>query len=606
MDMDIDESILSSFKAIGMIDQNDFLKMHNISKETGISAAVLAVEWDIYANEKKLNDPQSFCEHIGKFRTVVKKKATQLKKSSASAAAAQPAASKSSAKSATATTATTKSTTAATTTVSSTTKPTAASVVSQTKTTNDFEFDFGDDNNDTSNNNNDVDLSDFDLKGIPSLLPVKKSVINFNYAARKESSKIVSTYNKELVIDMRSMAPSINLRVIDDIQQSLNSMKYMSDTIVNRSNQLVLDSTQSLKSMVFVDTDGKELIDSKPTATTTTTTATSTSSNSLETVRIAGRVWPCDNGLLSNRFQLLGHTQKGIDSFKFQKETALFSGQLVTVEGENIPGSNFGCSSVYYPKQLDFYKSESLENQEKSVHIMFASGPFSLHHCFDYTPLDDFLKLVEKNQANLVILFGPFIDEGHDMAQFQNDESLLDTLFAKLGALSATQFIVVPSIHDINSEYIFPQPPLPSSRKYNNVQFVSNPSTLLVNNSFTIGLNNTDIVGDIQRKTSRFNLNNKDICKMIIQQQNYYPLHPSEIPIEMANWNLMKFPGFTPNLMLFGSKTHFTENVNDVLCISSGSLVRFNTFSDEQNVIEQSYNNNAPDECLIMISIILS
>ncbi|GAM21952.1 hypothetical protein SAMD00019534_051270 [Acytostelium subglobosum LB1] len=553
----IDQEIVSKFKQIGIVNRDDLSKFDRITKEFGLTPDAIFNEWQQYAVKKMINE--DFGKHIDPFRILIKKQAVAMKRAlqenEKQAQLQQQAKSQK-------TTATSRPKT--TTTTTSTTTAAARPKASVSNADLDFDFDMDDSTNNNNNNNknngDDFDF-DFDLPDAAKSLLHLNGAKHFNYESRQNIGQ-----STQLYCAGGFKAPASDSGSNDTTNTSITVLGkgttskdvYMSDTLHGRTKQLAESVTQ------YHDKFSKVL-------------GVETNTDSEELIRAVGRVWIDRSSLaLHKRFHLLGNTLRGVDSFSINTPVNIFTGQVIMVEGKNIPGSNFLCSNIYYPNQLPFHVPE----QDSSARILFASGPFSLFRANDYSPFNDLLQVIQNKKYNIVILFGPFVQQANlDINKLDKTfDQVFEELINMLAEITDTTFIVVPSVSDLCHDYVYPQSPFRlESKRYKNIKFVSNPSTLLINNSITIGLDNSGIVEHLQYVLSDKKKSNKvdaeSICRMIIQQQNYYPLHPAEVPLEMSRLPTLSFPGITPDILLFANADNFAKSVDNVLCVSAGQMV---------------------------------
>ncbi|KAK5584878.1 hypothetical protein RB653_006496 [Dictyostelium firmibasis] len=307
-------------------------------------------------------------------------------------------------------------------------------------------------------------------------------------------------------------------------------------------------------------------------------------------VRSVGRVWMYDQEtMLSKRFYLLGNERdsssgSGNSSTSiFSLETniddfSMFSGQVVMAESKKIAGSHFYYTNkLYYPNPLPFF---SPRKECGDINVMVASGPFDLQKSIpDYTPLDDLCNAVSNKKPHILLLMGPFIDDSnlHISKYSETYNELFNILMKKLNdnIPLSTKVLIVPSLKDVDHDYILPQPPyIPTVNLNSNILFVPNPFTLIINESFTIGITSSEIYNNLLSKAHSKNKNTpEDIFNMIINQNNYYPMHPAQAPIGMRYLQHLNFPGFTPDILIVSKSSPIAAISNDVLCLGIPPIV---------------------------------
>ncbi|EGG20294.1 hypothetical protein DFA_07417 [Cavenderia fasciculata] len=442
-----------------------------------------------------------------------------------------------------------------------------------------FEMDLTEDNNNNTFNGISSGLSSHDKQQSQRAIRFAQTKVpSFRFDKRQGADEIVQEYVGER-LKSKDIAPQQKMipKIIEMVPPSKDSgnvdntpypTKYMSQTLEGRTKALG-DSVLKYYDQFQVEFDP---------------VANADPSNEIQ--RAVGRIWLYKTGLsLTSQFKLLGNNQSSVNTFSIPNPNEpIFSGQVVMVEGKRIPGQHFGCSKIYYPKQLEFLNSNQRSKKDSSCYIIVASGPFSEYENTLYHPFKELCKVIENKRPNIVILNGPFIDESNQNNQFLDksfEEFFYEDIIQPLESITSTQFIICPSLRDVQHDYVYPQPPFKSRSKNtsSNIHFVTNPSTLLIDNSFTIGLSNTNIIQQLELRLDNGKNDIKTtgtplICEKIIQQQCYYPLHPAEVPIETQFIDSIKFPSITPDILIFGKVDKpFIANSNEVLCIGSGQLM---------------------------------
>eukprot|EP01132_Coremiostelium_polycephalum_P000368 gene368-465_t len=516
--------------------EKELFKVQNMIIELNLNEQVVSLEWETYATKKQIND--GFFNALDKFKVELKKKVPKL----------------------------------------------LVDIKFLEQKEEDSLFDdvpmdeiieqFNANNNDINNNSNINTINnndniqdqdqDFDFSDLTAEQKKLKLSNKIDYANRRNTGKVIDTYTgSDFKQSSSNNNNNINIEIKGGFQDFGNDkLKYMNDRLQNR-HQLLKDSVQ-----YFQDKFEQNVNDE-----------TNQSGDKIR--RVIGRIWLDRSEMfLSQRFQLLGNPHSDLGSFALDTNSlpthSLFTGQVVMVEGSRVPGSSFFCSKLYQPKQLKF-----LQNRQESggeIKIIIASGPFCLNHAQDYSPFNDLCESIRQSKPQIAILMGPFIDQDNLNISFFDSsyESIFSKLMEKLIQIKSTKFLIVPSLNDVTAQFVFPQPPFKFIDNNSNLQFVSNPSTILINNSFTIGINNSLICNHLQKYTQVKPKENNTInnsCSMLINQQNYYPLHPAQVPIEMKFLNQLNFPDLTPDILLFSNETSFINVTNDVLCLSPGMIL---------------------------------
>lgn len=90
-------------------------------------------------------------------------------------------------------------------------------------------------------------------------------------------------------------------------------------------------------------------------------------------------------------------------------------------------------------------------------------GPFNPSDSLSYEPLQDLIELIVKDEPDLVILLGPFLDASHKLIEELNvtfEEFLKVQLdnFRKEISSTATKVVLVSSYKDVHSQVVYPTP----------------------------------------------------------------------------------------------------------------------------------------------------
>ncbi|KAF2072855.1 hypothetical protein CYY_005832 [Polysphondylium violaceum] len=569
-------------------DHDDLRNVQKIMEELGLNETVVSREWDLYALEHKIHS--NFSQIIPKFRVYLKRRAKGLLEeirqkeleeqdgifddvplslvvdrvtSESSGVKASSPVKSSPAKSTTA----------------------AGTTTTATKKEDDFDFDFNDNSGTRKRLGN----------------PTSKT---FVYSNRSHVGQVVLKYNQDIPTGTMETKP---LTIVTKVHDGGNhsTRPDTTDTVnttTNNSNSTHITKkvkyhretpelrTKALKDSVDLFKDKFEESLCVPTGS--------------EIQRIVGRVWPYDSETpLPRRFFLFKNDSRENPLFSLLEkdisEYCLYPGQILMVEGEKTVGSNFFFSNkIYYPKQLPFYQNRK---ECDDVNIMVAQGPFDLYGSYaDYSPLLDFCNRVGEKKPNIAIFIGPFVDDQNP--NIDNLDDSYNEVFSKLLQRIAervhpsTKVIIVPSLRDINHDPMYPQLPFSTNIKLSdNFMFVPNPCTIVINDSFTIGINNCDIISHMESKcvlkmkenqesaTSTTNTTSptagdkdKYILQSFLNQRTYYPLYPPQVPLGISNNEILSFPSFTPDIIIMPKQTPMIKSVDNVLFTSAGNLINPN------------------------------
>ena len=147
------------------------------------------------------------------------------------------------------------------------------------------------------------------------------------------------------------------------------------------------------------------------------------------------------------------------------------------VEGINSDGRIFHVHRFLQPsnplmkfdKPLPTYADYS-KFSDGNMAIIVASGPYTLDHALDYSPLSALLQKVSELKPEVLILCGPFVDVEHSLFKSGEVGDFPEDIFKLHVMLRLTEFsednpqtriILVPSLRDaVASEFVYPQCPL--------------------------------------------------------------------------------------------------------------------------------------------------
>lgn len=283
------------------------------------------------------------------------------------------------------------------------------------------------------------------------------------------------------------------------------------------------------------------------------------------------------------------------------KGYSLFTSQIVILEGYNSNGgSKFKVIKQLKPPllsipsissispSLDFeMKSNLNENQENrdkneneinnnlsnkneknqkskretngNFSMLVASGPFTMDSNLDYGLLEGILEYTLTIKPSILLLLGPFIDSEHSLVQSGNlekspfaifQESLLSKLYILTSKLSNIKVLIIPSLRDIEHDFVLPQEPfdlslINDSNSNNgtnsnmNKRNVINPNILLLPNPTLINIEGWSIASssvdglfymaqeEISRNPIQVGYSSDRIqrlCQHLIEQRIYFPL----------------------------------------------------------------------------------
>jgi DNA polymerase alpha subunit B len=283
---------------------------------------------------------------------------------------------------------------------------------------------------------------------------------------------------------------------------------------------------------------------------------------------------------------------------------------------------------------LRYYHDDAFQGGQP-LRIMTVCGPYTSSDNLDYEPFLDLVNVINAERPDVAILTGPFVDTRHEairtgqtiLKDVDNGTDIVvpyETLFAqKVAALLedlfqedehfSTQFVLVPSLNDATAEWVIPQPPLKNNaatisdiqgsegieigslglhhienvnrtdQKMHRVHCVSNPCTLQIN-ELVIGVSCTDTLFDISTDETNANLEPGSrlgrISQHMIHQQNYYPLFPPSMGVNLdwkkrSQWKMPCQPDvlIVPSKLACFAKTILSHTV----VVNPGHLTRETT-----------------------------
>ncbi|KAI9012347.1 DNA polymerase alpha/epsilon subunit B-domain-containing protein, partial [Hyaloraphidium curvatum] len=157
---------------------------------------------------------------------------------------------------------------------------------------------------------------------------------------------------------------------------------------------------------------------------------------------------------------------------------SLFPGQLVAVTGTNPTGGLLTVTEIHKapPPPAAATPLSRLRamypDDSRPLNLAVAAGPYALEGSLAYEPLEELVAALSREQPDVVLLLGPFVDAQHPMVKNGELDVSLEDLFrtqisrrltSLLSASPRTRIILLPSLSDALSPYLcLPQPPLPA------------------------------------------------------------------------------------------------------------------------------------------------
>ncbi|XP_059811344.1 DNA polymerase alpha subunit B [Hypanus sabinus] len=325
-----------------------------------------------------------------------------------------------------------------------------------------------------------------------------------------------------------------------------------------------------------------------------------------ETVKFLGQIACDSNGKLNAKSVMLqgdlehsAGMQVPVDLSEL-KEYSLFPGQVVALDGINSTGRCIVASRLYEGVTLPFHKPPQKESEEEGVEdleglaqqmVLVACGPYTTSDSITYDPMMDIIDVINKDQPDVCILLGPFVDSKHEQIEnckltvtFQEVFKQCMKGFVEGTRSSGAHLVFVPSLRDVHHDLVYPQPPFhsfePSKDDKRRVHFVSEPCTLNIN-GVVFGVTSTDVLIHMTAEEINSSVGGSDrftrILKHILTQRSYYPLYPpaEDVTIDYENFQMHAQLPVTPDILIVPSELrYFIKDVLGCVCINPGRLTK--------------------------------
>ncbi|XP_056657329.1 DNA polymerase alpha subunit B-like isoform X2 [Monodelphis domestica] len=273
------------------------------------------------------------------------------------------------------------------------------------------------------------------------------------------------------------------------------------------------------------------------------------------------------------------------------KEYSLFPGQVVVMDGTNSTGKRFIATKLYEGAPLPFYQPTEEDGDSDQRMVLVACGPYTTSDSITYDPMMDLIGVISRDQPDVCILLGPFLDAKHEQVENCQLTISFEEVFKKcLWSIiegtrsSGTHLVFVPSLRDVHHQPVYPQPPfsypeLPKEDKQR-VHFVSDPCTLSVN-GVVLGLTSTDLLFHMGAEEISSSSSTSDrfsrILKHILTQRSYYPLYPpfEEMSIDFEHFYSYAQLPVTPDVFIVPSELrYFVKDILGCVCVNPGRLTK--------------------------------
>lgn len=247
----------------------------------------------------------------------------------------------------------------------------------------------------------------------------------------------------------------------------------------------------------------------------------------------------------------------------------VFPGKIVALRGTNVGGQSFLASEALPLPTLPFaaHRTSDLEayndrlvaadGETRPLNMLIASGPFTQENDLSFAPLHALLNKAEAEQADLLLLTGPFLDLEHPVvacgdfepylpsdAKISPDQATITDVFRVLisqplqklaAAVPTITIVLVPSMRDAISKHVaWPQDrvPKPQLGLPRQAQFVANPMALSIN-EILLGVSSQDVLSELRRENvyqaAKGAMNSDVMGRLaghVIEQSHYFPVFP--------------------------------------------------------------------------------
>lgn len=316
-----------------------------------------------------------------------------------------------------------------------------------------------------------------------------------------------------------------------------------------------------------------------------------------EPVTLLGQIGCDSNGKLNNKSVILegdrehsSGAQVPVDLSEL-REYSLFPGQVVIMEGMNTTGRKLVATKLYEGVPLPFYQPTEEDGDFEQNMVLVACGPYTTSDSITYDPLLDLITIINHDQPDVCILFGPFLDAKHEQVENCLLTSSFEDVFKQClrtivegTRSSGSHLVFVPSLRDVQHEPVYPQPPFSYSdlphEDRKRVQFVSDPCSLSVN-GVVLGLTSTDLLFHMGAEEISSSSGTSDrfsrILKHILTQRSYYPLYPpqEDMAIDYESFCAYAQLPVTPDVFIVPSELrYFVKDVLGCVCVNPGRLTK--------------------------------
>ncbi|XP_074129756.1 DNA polymerase alpha subunit B [Sminthopsis crassicaudata] len=316
-----------------------------------------------------------------------------------------------------------------------------------------------------------------------------------------------------------------------------------------------------------------------------------------EPITLLGQIGCDSNGKLNSKSVILEGDREhslGVQipvDLSELKEYSLFPGQIVVMEGTNTTGKKFIATKLYEGAPLPFYQPTEEDGDLDQRMLLVACGPYTTSDSITYDPMMDLISVISRDQPDVCILLGPFLDAKHEQVENCQLTISFEEVFRHClrtiiegTRSSGTHLVFVPSLRDVNHRPVYPQPPfsgleLPKEDK-ERVHFVSDPCILSIN-GVILGLTSTDLLFHMGAEEISSSSSASDrfsrILKHVLTQRSFYPLYPpfEEMSIDYEHFYSYAQLPVTPDVLIAPSELrYFVKDVLGCVCMNPGRLTK--------------------------------
>ncbi|KAK9460940.1 DNA polymerase alpha subunit B N-terminal-domain-containing protein [Lipomyces oligophaga] len=307
---------------------------------------------------------------------------------------------------------------------------------------------------------------------------------------------------------------------------------------------------------------------------------------------------------------------------------SFFPGQIVALKGNNPGNDTFVVRGIVAIPDLPF-PDTSLETlvatSTKPTRVIIGKGPFTTQEDLEFAPLEALVETTIKQNADVLILLGPFIDVFHpcmtDPSKWPVNDTYASTpedlfracISSRLrrleAALPAVQIVLIPACgprEAVQKHISYPAPPIaqgePELKKQlalpRRSRWLCNPSFFSIN-SVIVAVSNADVIMQLSKlectieipsipapgagsgqRIARDGESNVMVrqVRQIINQRSMYPVFPSDpntTPLDVSYLGLADIKTAQPDLLIVPSDhRYFAKVIDNVVAVNPGSLTK--------------------------------